>query len=175
MLKIFVNTWGNYNTHGADGGEWLSLPMEEDELAEKLNRIATAMGDNDPEWAVHDYEWGDDFDGGDVDEMGNIQELNEYMQRVAELDKWELETYAAAVEYWGRKWVDIDDIDEYQLYSSIESDHDLGYYWAVESGCYNLDNMGHLSNYIDFDAFGRDIRFESDGGFTSYGWIERCR
>ena len=174
MLKIFVNTWGNYNTHGADGGRWLDLPMDPDDLEETLEEIAAAMGDNDPEWAVHDYEWGDDFDGGEISEYDNIQDLNEYAQQLDDLDEWDLKTYAAAVEYWGRKYVDIDDIGSYNLCSGIETDYDLGYYWAVESGCYDLDKMGHLANYFDYEAFGRDIRFETDGGFTSHGWIERC-
>lgn len=174
MLKIFVNTWGNYNENGADGGRWLDLPMDPDELDETLEEIAAAMGDNDPEWAIHDYEWGDDFDGGEISEYDNIQDLNEYAEQLDGLDKWELETYAAAVEYWGRKYVDIDDIDEYNLHTDISDEYDLGYYWAVESGCYDLDKMGSLSNYIDYAAFGRDINLETDGGFTSYGWIERC-
>ena len=55
MLNIFVNTWGNYNANGADGGEWITLPMEAEELEEVLNNIAAAMGDKDPEWAIHDY------------------------------------------------------------------------------------------------------------------------
>lgn len=173
MLNIFVNTWGNYNENGADGGEWVTLPMDPDELEETLERIADAMGDNDPEWAIHDYEWGDNFDGGEISEYDNIQELNEYAQRLADLDKWDREKYAAMIEYWGRKYVDIDDIDDYSLYSDIETDYDLGYYWAVESGCYDLEKMGHLANYFDYESFGRDIRFEADGGFTSYGFIKR--
>lgn len=173
MLKIFVNTWGNYNENGADGGRWIDLPMDEDELEELLEEIASSMNDNDPEWAIHDYEWGDTFDGGKISENENISELNEYAQQLEALDKWELETYEAAVEYWGRKYVDIDDIDEYNLYSDIRDEYDLGYYWVHESGCYDLDKMGSLANYIDYEAFGRDINMESDGGFTSFGWIER--
>lgn len=174
MLKIFVNTWGNYNANGADGGRWLDLPMDQDELDETLEEIAAAMGDNDPEWAIHDYEWADDFDGGQISEYANIEELNNYVQAVEDLDKWQLETYAAAVEYWGREYVDIEDIDDYMLYSDIEDEYDLGYYWINESGCYDLSEMGNLANYFDYAAFGRDINLETDGGFTSYGWIEKC-
>lgn len=174
MLKIFVNTWGNYNVNGADGGRWIDLPMDPDDLAEMLESIADAMGDNDPEWTIHDYEWSDSFDGGEISEYANIEELNEYAQQLEDLDKWDLETYAAAVEYWGREYVDIDDIGDYNLYSDIQDNYDLGYYWAVESGCYDLSGMGNLANYFDYEAFGRDINLESDGGFTSFGWIERC-
>lgn len=31
--------------------------------------------------------------------------------------------------------------------------------------------MGALSNYIDYEGFGRDIRFEESGTFTDHGYI----
>lgn len=42
MLNIFVNTWGNYNENGADGGEWITLPMEPEEL-EEASRISPPL------------------------------------------------------------------------------------------------------------------------------------
>lgn len=173
MLKIFVNTWGNYNENGAEGGQWIALPLDEDELEEVLENIAEKMGDDDPEWAIHDYEWEGIDEGFAISEYDNIAKLNEKIQQLAELPQWQLETYWAAVEYWGVAYIDIDDLDDYNLYTDIENDYDLGYYWAIESGCYDLDKMGPLADYIDYESFGRDIRFETDGGFTSYGWIER--
>jgi antirestriction protein len=174
MLNIFVNTWGNYNENGADGGEWLSLPMSEEELNENLKRIAEQMGDHDPEWAIHDYEWTCEWEGYEISEHGNIHELNEFIAQLDSLSEWEQKTYLAAIEIWGKQYVDIDDIDNYNLYTDISNNYDLGYYWAVESGCYDLSNMGHLANYFDYESFGRDIAIEADGGFTSYGFIERC-
>lgn len=173
MLNIFVNTWGNYNENGADGGEWITLPMEENKLEETLERIASAMGDNDPEWAIHDYEWTTEWDGREINEYESIHELNEYTEALDALSEWEQDVYCAAVEQWGADSVDIDDLDEYSLYVDIQDDYDLGYYWAVESGCYSIDDKNPLSNYIDYERFGQDIRFDSDGGHTSFGWIER--
>ena len=172
MLNIYINTWGNYNEHGADGGRWVTLPMDESELEETLENIAEAMGDLDPEFFINDYEWTTKIGGRDVSENESIFELNEYVQAIDDLSSWEQKTFTAAIEIWGRD-VDPADIDEYNLYSDIKDDYDLGYYWAVESGCHDTSKMGHLANYIDYEAFGRDIRFESDGGHTSYGWIER--
>lgn len=174
MLNVFINTWGNYNVNGADGGEWITLPMDEDELTETLENIAAAMGDNDPEFCIHDFEWTSEIDLRDISEMESITALNEELQRLGELDQWEQKVFCAMVEYWGYKYADPDEIDEYCLHEDITTDYDLGYYWAVESGCYDLDKMGHLSNYFDYEAFGRDIRLETDGGFTAWGWIERC-
>ena len=172
MLNIFVNTWGNYNENGADGGEWITLPMDADDLQKELEKIAAAMGDNDPEFAVHDYEWTCEWEGREISEYENIEDLNEYAQKLDELSEWEQKVYAAAVEYWGAQYVDPDDLDDYILYTDITDNYDLGYYWAVDSGCYNTDELGALGRYIDYEAFGRDIALEADGGFTSYGFIE---
>ena len=174
MLDIFINTWGNYNENGADGGAWVTLPLEPEELEEVLENIAKRMGDNDPEFTIHDYEWTCEWEGEEISEYDDIFELNEYCQRLSELSDYEAHVYSAAVEIWGKNSVDLDDLDEYNLYTDIKDNYDLGYYWAVESGCYDLDKMGHLSNYFDYESFGRDIALESDGGFTSYGFIERC-
>ena len=174
MLDIFVNTWGNYNENGADGGAWITLPKDADELQELLEQIAENMGDHDPEFAIHDYEWTCEWEGFEVSEYENIEKLNEFCQRLCELNEYESKVYAAAVEYYGREYVNIDEIDEYNLYTDIKDNYDLGYYWAVESGCYDLEKMGNLANYFDYEGFGRDINIEADGGFTSYGFIERC-
>ena len=174
MLNIFVNTWGNYNENGADGGEWITLPMDADELQETLQQIADNMGDHDPEFAIHDYEWTCEWEGDEISEYDNIEELNEYCQKLSELSEYESLVYSAAVEYFGREHVEIEEIDEFNLYTDIKDNYDLGYYWAVESGCYDLKKMGHLANYFDYAGFGRDIALEADGGFTTYGFIERC-
>ncbi len=174
MLNIFVNTWGNYNENGADGGEWITLPMEAGDLEETLARIAKNMGDLDPEFFINDYEWTTETEMRDISEMENISELNEEVNRLDGLSEWEQEVYSAAVEIWGHSEVNPDNLDEFNLYRDVLNEYDLGYYWAIESGCYDIDKMGHLANYIDFESFGRDISIEANGGFTSLGWIEKC-
>ena len=174
MLDIFINTWGNYNENGADGGAWVTLPLEPEELEEVLENIAENMGDHDPEFTIHDYEWTCEWEGFEISEYDNIIELNEYCLKLSELSDYESKVYAAAVEYFGRDYVDIDDLDDFNLYENITDNYDLGYYWAVESGCYETDKLGTLGRYIDYEAFGRDIAIEADGGFTSLGFIERC-
>jgi antirestriction protein len=173
MLRIFVNTWGNYNENGACGGRWISLPMDDDELEETLNNIAAAMGDNDPEFCIHDFEWEGEYDFREISELENIADLNEFCQKLDDLSEYEKKVYQAAVEIWGEKYVDVDELDDYNLMEDVTNDYDLGYYYAVESGCYDLKKMGPLANYIDYESFGRDIRFETDGGFSEFGWIER--
>ena len=174
MLNVFINTWGNYNENGADGGEWITLPMDEDELTETLEKIAAAMGDVDPEFCIHDYEWTTDISLREISEMESIEKLNEELQSLGELDEYEQTVFCAMVEYWGYKYSDPDEVENYTLIADINNCYDLGYYFIHEVGCSDLDKMGNLANYFDYEAFGRDINLEADGGFTSYGWIERC-
>jgi hypothetical protein len=148
--------------------------MDEDELQEKLDEIAKRMHDDDPEWFINDYEWTIDDTLREIDENENIFTLNEEIEKLDALDDYEQKILIAAIEIWGYKYIDLDDLDNYNLYEEINDYYDLGHYWAIESGCYDLKKMGTLANYIDFESFGRDISFESDGGFSKYGWIEKC-
>ena len=97
MLKIFVNTWGNYNRNGAEGGEWLTLPMEEEELDANLSRIAQKIDDNSPEWAIHDYEWDRGF-YSPIGEYESISRLNDMARDLAEMDEYDLEKLDAMIE-----------------------------------------------------------------------------
>lgn len=101
MLNVFVNTWANYNENGADGGEWITLPMDADELEAKLVELAEALEDEDPEYAIHDYEWTGEIELGDIDEMDNIVTWNERCQEVADLEEYDLQAIAAAMEAFG--------------------------------------------------------------------------
>ena len=31
-----------------------------------------------------------------------------------------------------------------------------------------------IANYFDYEAFGRDISMNADGGFSTYGWVEKA-
>ena len=172
MLNVFINTWGNYNENGADGGKWITLPVEN--IKKELDKIAYDMNDLDPEFFINDYEWMTEVNVREIGEMENIEELNEEIARLSELNMHEQEVFTAAVEEWGYDSVDLDNLDEYQLYTDIHTDYDLGYYLIHETGEYALKDLGPLANYFDYEAYGRDVRFEADGGFTSLGWIERC-
>mgnify|MGYP003300568015 CR=1 FL=1 len=117
------------------------------------------------EYFFTDWECEIDLDLGEYESIDNVNDLAE------NLEEWDDETLLkAACEIWNISEVIDNSPYDYNLYSDIQDDYDLGYYWIEESGCYRLE--GILSNYFDYESFGRDIRIESNGGFTSYGWIE---
>ena len=165
-FKIYVANLGKYN-EGEMVGEWINLPATEEELQEVLNKIG--INEKYEEIFIPDYE--NEFNYK-VNEYDNLDELNDIASTLDNLTDYEKEILKAGLELWDFEYV-FDNLDDFILMEDINTDYDLGYYWVEESGCYNLDNLGMLRNYINYETFGRDIRLETDGGFTSYGWIER--
>lgn len=167
--RIALTNLGKYN-EGELVYKWLDLPFTEEELEETKEAIGID-GIMYEEWFISD--WESDIDGLEIGEYEDIKALNEIIAAYENLSEWEAEKAAAAVECFGYSLNEvIERIDEFNLYSNIRDEYDLGYYWAVESGCYEVDSNNPLSCYIDYEAFGRDINLETSGGFTTKGYIE---
>ena len=172
-LKGFITNLGKYN-EGELIGEWITFPIDEDDLLDALKSIGCYYEDEDGNIHNEEYEeyfftdWDCDFEH-ELGEYENIERLNELAET---FNEWDEDTFAAACEIWGFNNVIDGDPGDYQLYSNINDGYELGYYWAIESGCYDLKTMGPLANYIDYEAFGRDLTYDLNGGFSSYGWIE---
>ena len=168
MLNIFVNTWGNYNENGADGGQWITLPMEEEELQEVLEHIAAAMGDHDPEWAIHDYEWESDVELGAVHEMDSITEWNERCQEADNLEEWESEEIAAAIEAYGYTFAEALDRQQRGCFIFYPGQDLEEVAEELINECYDLPEFA--LRYFDYEAFARDLSFD---GYTEtkYGVI----
>ena len=163
-LMAYVTNLGKYN-EGELLGEWVDFPVSEEELDEVFARIGID-GKYYEEYFITDYEgiWA----GSMKDEYISIERLNDIAETLQEFDE---DVLAAALEYWTLYDVlEMNPID-LMIYSDVHDEYDLGYYWIEESGCYNLgDDI--LSHYFNYEAFGRDIAIEANGGFTSEGFIE---
>ena len=168
MLNIFVNTWGNYNTNGADGGEWITLPMDPDDLTEALDHIAAAMEDNDPEWAIHDFEWTSDIEPREISEYDNIQELNEFCQELDDLEEYEAEEIAAAIEAYGYTFAEAYERQQRGCFIFYPGQDLEEVAEDLINECYDLPEFA--LRYFDYEAFARDLSFD---GYTEtkYGVI----
>lgn len=173
MLNLFVNTWGNYNTNGADGGQWITLPMDPEELEEVLENIADAMGDHDPEWAIHDYEWESEMELGDVNEMDSIEDWNERCQEAQDLEEWEAEEIAAAIEAWDYSFAEALDRQQRGCFTFYPGQDLEEVAEQIADECYLYNAPEFLARYFDYEAFARDLEFD---GYTEtkYGVICDC-
>lgn len=165
MLNIYVNTWGNYNENGADGGEWIALPMDADELTETLDRIAQAVGDSDPEWFVNDYEWTTEIELREIGENENIEALNEWLKEFDILDEWDQKEIAAAMEAWGYSFEEAVDKQQrgcFTLYANMDLEEVAE---ELVSECYipntaKNSDIEFFARYFDYKTFARDLRFD---------------
>ena len=170
IFKAYVTNLHAYNC-GYLRGEWVSFPAEPDELDAVLERIGCADG---TEYFITDYDcekitWYDH-----LGEYVSVEHLNELSEAIAALDEWQQDTLAAALELGNYRSISetIENLDDFNLYSDVNNDYDLGYMYAVE--CDQLDPDSFLAHYFDYEAYGRDIRLNEGGIFTYYGYIFGC-
>ena len=170
MLNIFVNTWGNYNENGADGGQWITLPMDSDELEEVLENIAAQMKDEDPEWFINYHEWTSDMELGDVHEMDSITEWNERCQEADDLEEYEAEEIAAAIEAYGYTFAEALDRQQRGCFTFYPGQDLEEVAEQIADECYLYDAPEFLARYFDYEMFARDLSFD---GYTEtkYGVI----
>lgn len=165
-LRAFITNLSKYND-GELVGQWVDFPCDEDEFNEVLEEIG--IDEYHEEWFVTDYEC-------DLSEVA--QELGEYpdfdeLNRVAEaLEDWDEGLGEAVINIWGVDTLLNSTPDDY-LYFEANDDEDIGYYYAEEFGI--LDEVPeNLRNYFDYEAYGRDIRIDTDSGLSDNGYfVER--
>lgn len=143
------------------------------------NRLAYDPNDNFPPFLtlhITDYECPDPGIYDTLGEYESLSELNYLANQIMELDESEefWQTVLDLGEYTGsvQDLINLtENMDCFDYLPGVTDDSDLGYYWIEESGCYDTKAMGALSNYIDYESFGRDIRFNESGLFTDNGYI----
>lgn len=156
LISIFVNTWANYNENGADGGFWVELPCDLDEVLEKLS-ASTGEDIDDMEVFVNDYET--NINGLEISENSNISDLNDLAERLETLDEYDLEKLEAILEADGGSLENaLDDMDDYTFYAHMSLE-DVAY--EIVEECYDLPEFAQ--RYFDYAAFARDLGFD---GYT---------
>lgn len=102
---------------------------------------------------------------GDVDEMDDITEWNERCLEAQELEEWEVEEIAAAMDAFGYEYTEAMERQQ-QGYFTFYPGQDLEEV-AEEliNDCYNLPEFA--LRYFDYEAFARDLSFD---GYTETKW-----
>lgn len=177
-FAAFITNLGKYN-EGELVGEWVKFPTTADELKKVFGRIGIGSEDDfgNPyeEWFITDY---DCYVGGLYDKLGeyaNLDELNYLAAKLDDMDRSEYNQFLAAMEM-GDHTGSIQDLinltenlDCYDVYSDIEDHDDLGRYYIDELEAMQVPD--HLRNYIDYEAYGRDVALEEGGEFTEFGYV----
>ena len=167
-ISIFLTNLHKYNS-GILCGEWLKLPIPQEELDAVIGRI----GSEGDEFFITDYEVL--FGNLHISEYASIQELNELAEKIDGLADYDYEKLGAVLECESCMTIAeileiIDELDNFDLLTEVDNDEALGEYYA-EACCIFHNIPDSISRYFDFEAYGRDIRLESNMCFTSYGVV----
>lgn len=177
-FAAFITNLGKYN-EGELVGEWVKFPTTAEEMKKVFDRIGIGQKDDfgQPyeEWFITDY---DCYVGALYDKLGeyeNLDELNYLAAKLDEMGQGEYAQFQAAVEVGDhsgslQELINLaDNLDCYDLYPSIQDYDDLGRYYIDELDAMQVPE--HLRNYIDYEAYGRDVALEEGGEFTDLGYI----
>lgn len=177
-FAAYITNLGKYN-EGELVGEWVKFPTTYDELQKVFERIGIGRADDfgQPyeEWFITDY---DCYVGGLYDKLGeyeSLDELNYLASKLEEMDRGEYNQFLAAMEVGGhsdslQEIINLtENLDCYDVYPDIEDHDDLGRYYIDELDAMQVPD--HLKNYIDYEAYGRDIALEEGGDFTEFGYV----
>lgn len=166
-IRVYVANLHAYNC-GALVGEWIDLPMDEDELRDRIQRIVAAYPGGE-EVAIHDYEA--PFRIREHDDLFTLNALAQVIEDSGE----DLDVILALFEVLdGSETVEniIERIEtqDYIAYTEVDGLGDVAYEMARERGTLDaLERMPSLipgvsmASYIDWDAIGDDMRH--------YGWV----
>lgn len=156
LISVFLNTWGNYNENGADGGFWVELPCVLDKV---LERLAASTGEDVDEMEVFINDFETEISGLDISENSNISDLNDLAEQLESLDKYDLEKLQAILEAEGESLENaLDNMNDYIYYSNMSLEEVAH---EIVGECYDLPDIAQ--RYFDYASFARDL---GDGGYT---------
>ena len=177
-FAAFITNLGKYN-EGSLVGEWVKFPTTAEELQKVFERIGIGSKDDfgQPyeEWFITDY---DCYVDGLYDKLGeyeNLDELNYLASKLDEMSQGEYEQFQAAMEIGDhsgslQEIINLtENLDCYDIYPDIHDHDDLGRYYIEELDAMQVPE--HLRNYIDYEAYGRDVALEEGGEFTDFGYV----
>ena len=108
-------------------------------------------------------------------EYESIDELNHLACLLSELSQDELAVFEAVMdsgEYTGsvKDLINLSqNLDSYSFYSDVHTEEDLGRMYLQELEAVPVPE--HLIDYIDYEAYGRDVRINEDGHLAPGGYV----
>ena len=177
-FAAFITNLGKYN-EGALVGEWVKFPTTAEELKKVFERIGIGskdeFGQTYEEWFITDYDCYVDGLYDLLGEYANLDELNYLASKLDDMSQDEYERFQAAMEIGDhtgsiQELINLtENLDCYDVYPDIHDYDDLGRYYIEELDAMQVPE--HLRNYIDYEAYGRDIALEESGQFTDLGYV----
>lgn len=161
-MQVYIANLGKYN-EGELIGAWFTPPIDMEDVKERIG-----LNSEYEEYAVHDYEL-----PFEIDEYRPITEINRLCAMVQELEGSPIYHELSEIQnYWFDSLEELlEHQDDIMHYPDCEDMADVARYFVEETGALG-EVPAHLQNYIDYEAFGRDLEINGNFLVTSHGVFE---
>ncbi|MCI9976481.1 antirestriction protein ArdA [Clostridioides difficile] len=159
MLNIYIANLGKYN-EGKLIGEWVRLPISEEEFKKVLNRID--INEEYEEYFITDSESA--MKGLEIEGYSNIKQLNQLAEKIEELGIAEFGQLEALLE---GDYIDIDIILENDISDLLEK-HDFTLLDGenpskeIELAYNSIENLGGIDN-LDIETLKKYFNYKEYG------------
>ena len=174
MFEAYVTNLGMYPERGVEVGEYLRFPTTIEEVQALFSRIGID-GKRYEEYFITDYQ--SDVLGlyDHLGEYESLDELNFLAHLLEEMTPDELEKLEAVMdagEYTGsvKDLINLtQNLDCFEFYTGVKDEEDLGRTYLLEVDALQIPE--YLVDYIDYEAYGRDIPINDGGHFAPGGYV----
>ena len=174
MFEAYVTNLGMYPEYGVEVGEYLKFPTNVEEVQALFSRIGID-GIRYEEYFITNYE--SDVLGlyDHLGEYESLDELNYLAHLLEEMPPDELEKLEAVMdagEYTGsvKDLINLtQNLDCFEFYTGVKDEEDLGRMYLLEVDALQIPE--YLVDYIDYEAYGRDVRINEGGHFAPGGYV----
>ena len=174
MFEAYVTNLGMYPEYGVEVGEYLKFPTTAEEVRALFSRIGID-GIRYQEYFITNYE--SDVLGlyDHLGEYESLDELNYLAHLLEEMTPDELEKLEAVMdagEYTGsvKDLINLtQNLDCFEFYTGVKDEEDLGRMYLLEVDALQIPE--YLVDYIDYEAYGRDVRINEGGHFAPGGYV----
>lgn len=167
LVRVFLTNLGKYN-EGELAGKWVEI--NENSEIEDFEEGFKEIGINEEyeEFFITDYEA--PFEIGEYDSIDSIVDKCKQCSEIIRRNEISEEVLKSLLQEY-----DIEDFVNADIYlhSGVFSMAEVAEEYVSE--CYDLNKMGHLAYYIDYEAFGRYMALEGDFVETKEGMVEIVR
>ena len=174
MFEAYVTNLGMYPERGVDVGEYLKFPTTIDEVQALFSRIGID-GNRYEEYFISAYQRDvlglyDNF--GEYESLDELNYLAHLLEEMTPDEMEKLEAVMDAGEYTGsvKDLINLtQNLDCFEFYPGVKDEEELGRMYILEFEALTVPE--HLIDYIDYEAYGRDVRINEGGHFAPGGYV----
>jgi len=174
VIEAFITNRGKY-VEGDLCGEWLKFPASTEQVKALLSKIGVD-GVLYEEYFITSFN--DDPACRCLGEYDGIDEINYLAALISELEDYELVKFNASAaksdSFNAKDLLNLIHNQEcYDFIPDVSDDDELGRYVAEELSAVKIPEW--IENYFDYEAYGRDFGFNTNGIFTQGGFVYHNR